>query len=105
MLVLELYMDVRTCGIVSVMKEDEGLVTILLRGMIKKINTEEFKLHYRKATERMRGLARAEERTNCHNVGNDKDKIKARIVWLQLHLEELRDILLEEDFIEIGGDK
>ena len=48
--------------------------------------------------ERMRRLARAEERTACKQIGNDKERIQKRIDYLRRHLEELQNILETEDF-------
>ena len=48
--------------------------------------------------ERMKRLARAEERTACQQIGNDKERIQKRIDYLRRHLEELQNILETEDF-------
>lgn len=48
--------------------------------------------------ERMKRLARAEERTRCKEMGNDKERIQKRIDYLRRHLEELQNILKTEDF-------
>lgn len=51
-----------------------------------------------KKNDSRRRLARAEERTACQRLSNDKEKIKRRIAYLQLHLDELKDVLEKEDF-------
>ena len=48
--------------------------------------------------ERMRRLARAEERTLCKEMKNDKERVQRRIDYLRRHLEELQNILEIEDF-------
>ena len=43
-------------------------------------------------------LAYAEERSACHNIGNDKERIKKRIEYFENHLKALKQILEKEDF-------